>query len=87
MDERQRKFDLVQELHGNLTAMVEKVGTPEYDPVKAVELLEAYSKAIPDARKTPDEIKWDMLNAQAFITSVQTSTGTVHSFTFENYEV
>ncbi len=30
---------------------------------------------VPELGKVPEEIEWDMLNAQAFITSVQTTTG------------
>ena len=35
-----------------------------------------YSETVPKIRDHPDEFEWSMENAQAFITSVQTTTGT-----------
>ena len=34
-----------------------------------------FSETVPKIRNHPDEFEWNMQNAQAFITSVQTTTG------------
>lgn len=72
---RAESQEQVKVLFKNITDMINNVGTPEYNSFQAVELLEKFSKAAPKVRHTPDEIRWDMLSAQAFITSVQTTTG------------
>lgn len=59
----------------NLTDMIGKAQTADYDADLAVEMLEKFSKDLPEVRAISDEIPWDMLSAQAFITSVQTTTG------------
>ena len=41
-----------------------------------MKLLDSYSEEVPKVSDYPEEIHWDMLSAQAFITSVQTTTGT-----------
>ncbi|TRY80154.1 hypothetical protein TCAL_17392 [Tigriopus californicus] len=72
---RKESQEQVKILFKNITDMINNVGTPDYNSFQAVELLEKFSKAAPKVRHTPDEIRWDMLSAQAFITSVQTTTG------------
>jgi hypothetical protein len=47
----------------------------DYDPAYSLALLANFSRTVPELKKFPEEIKWDMLSAQAFITSVQTTTG------------
>ena len=40
-----------------------------------IEMVKKYSKAMAEIKNHPEEIIWDMLNAQAFVTSIQTTTG------------
>ena len=75
MEAKQGKLDEVEQLAENLTEMIGKAQTAEYDADLAVEMLEKFSKDLPEVRAIADEIPWDMLSAQAFITSVQTTTG------------
>ena len=60
-----------------ITAVLNKpIWFSDYDSAKALELLSNYSETVPKIRDHPDEFEWSMENAQAFITSVQTTTGT-----------
>ena len=63
----------------------------DYDSDKALGLLSNFSETVPKIRNHPDEFEWNFQHAQAFITSVQTTTGTfrlckisIHSFIREN---
>ena len=42
-------------------------------------MIKNYSIVMAKIKDHPDEIVWDMLNAQAFITSIQTTTGILQS--------
>ena len=65
----------VDNLFKNLTSMIQLSGTKSYDRKMALQLLANYTDSVVNRSKLPEEIEWDMLASQAFITSVQTSTG------------
>jgi len=73
MRKRQELQEKVSNLQGNITALV-KSGE-DGSGKKALALLEQLDAAIPQLADFPEEIEWDMLAAQSFITSVQTTTG------------
>ena len=57
------------------TLIYQPLYSSDYDPDKALGLLSNFSDTVPKIRNHPDEFEWNMQNAQAFITSVQTTTG------------
>lgn len=75
MQQRKELQDRVSKLYNNLTETIRSVGTDAYSMDEAAKLLDDYSEAVPEVNKVPQEIEWNILSAQAFITSVQTTTG------------
>ena len=72
MEKRARLLSDIDEMETNIRTALED---PASDPEVTIDLLNDFSDAVAEMKNHPDELKWDMLNAQAFITSVQTSTG------------
>ena len=52
-----------------------EINDPESNPDDTIAMIKDFTEAVQKTKKHPDELKWDLLNAQAFITSVQTTTG------------
>jgi len=65
----------VSGLQANITSLVQGRTQVENPAKEALALLNELDEAIPELAKLPEEIEWDMLAAQSFITSVQTTTG------------
>ena len=80
MQERADLQEKMKQIYSNLTERINEYGTENYDGALVVDLLNQYSEAVPNASKRPEEIEWNMLSAQAFITSVQTTTGEENDF-------
>lgn len=75
MDERKKLIDGIDSMRNEIKDMIKLMGSPDYDSDKALGLLSNFSNTVPKIRNHPKEFGWNMQNAQAFITSVQTTTG------------
>ena len=69
---RKELFDRLTSLKDNIT---NRFDDPNDQVETTIEMVQKYSKMMADIKDHPDEIIWDMLNAQAFVTSIQTTTG------------
>jgi hypothetical protein len=50
-------------------------GNSDDNPEQTISMIKDFSQAVADTRDFPDEIEWNMLSGQSFITSIQTTTG------------
>ena len=62
----------VKTLKRNLTMALKD---PNLDPAVALKGLKVYRDKLEELSAAPEEIKWDMLAASAFVTSVSSTTG------------
>ena len=69
---RKELFDKLTSLKDNITS---RFDDPNDKVETTIEMVQKYSKVMAEIKNHPDEIIWDMLNAQAFVTSIQTTTG------------
>ncbi len=80
-----KRAELLTRIERMEFAIREDLANPDYDPEETIELLKAYTEAVVKTKHYPDELRWDLLNAQAFITSVQTTTGHSGFFPGKNW--
>lgn len=76
---QEQRLELRNQLLERIESMEQQIRTdirdPDSDPKQIMAMIEELSQAVADTKKYPEELTWDLLNAQAFITSVQTTTG------------
>lgn len=76
---QEQRLELRNQLLQRIESMEQQIRSdirdPDADPKDILAMIKDLSQAVADTKKYPDELTWDLLNAQAFITSVQTTTG------------
>ena len=79
MNHRRALVSLCHELAMNISIRLEKIeGADEIDQAYAnqtLHLIDIYTEQIAKVYESPEEIEWNLLSAQSFITSIQTTTG------------
>ena len=71
---RQKWLENITVIETNIREALED---PNSNADMTLRLLDQFDEAVAQTKNHADELRWDMLNAQAFITSVQTSTGKI----------
>jgi len=66
----------VVDLRRNLSRLLES----DHAGNDVVAMLDRYTQRMTELTHFPEEIKWDMLAASAFVTSVSSTTGKVHFY-------
>ena len=71
----QIRNELLAEIEKMENDIRKEINNPVSNPDDVIAMIKNFTEAVEKTKKHPDELKWDLLNAQAFITSVQTTTG------------
>ena len=71
----QVRDQLLTQIEGMENNIRKEIADPDSNPDDVIAMIKDFTEAVEKTKKHPDELKWDLLNAQAFITSVQTTTG------------
>ena len=69
------RADLLLKIDGIKNDINSRLDDPNADPEMTITKLNLLTDTMADTIDYPDEIPWDLLNAQSFITSIQTTTG------------
>lgn len=75
LEKRQELLKRIENLEYNIK---QELTNSDSDPEETLAMLKEFSSAVAETKKYPAELTWDLLNAQAFITSVQTTTGLIN---------
>ena len=71
----QVREQLLAQIEGMENNIRKEIIDPDSNPDDVIAMIKDFTEAVEKTKEHPDELKWDLLNAQAFITSVQTTTG------------
>ena len=66
---------LLTEIEGIKNDINVKFNDVNIDPDFIIAKIKELSETMAETKEYPEEIPWDLLNAQSFITSIQTTTG------------
>ena len=69
------RAELLMKIDGIKTDINARLDDPNTDPDMTITKLNLLTDTMADTVDYPDEIPWDLLSAQSFITSIQTTTG------------
>ena len=69
------RAELLMKIDGIKTDINARLDDPNTDPDMTITKLNLLTDTMADTVNYPDEIPWDLLSAQSFITSIQTTTG------------
>lgn len=72
LDNRYDLLSRIEQLKDNITGRFKNVHA---DAEVTLQLIDEFSNQVEHTRHFPQEIEWNMLSAQSFITSIQTTTG------------